>query len=143
MVEGGGELLPAARRKIYEAVKDLREGIVRTDYRRPARRRQTLNALLAWLLVFGFCAMATQFAARGNQSSRQIVEEETHEDHSRQSKVVISSWRKAPQRCPLAQSRPAARAALKPVREQLSRVAGCWNAHSYSRRGPPSSLPLS
>lgn len=102
-----------------------------------------MSAALGCMLTCLFFVAPLQLSARSNQPPPRQIEEETHEGSVKESKVVVSSWRKAPQRCPSALARTNARIVFRPSRELRSDLSERWDAHSDRRRGPPSSFPLS
>lgn len=122
----------------------MREDTVQTGHQEtPARAAGFLSAALTFLLTFLFFAAPLQLSARSNQPPARQFEEETHEGSVKESRLVISSWWKAPHRCPRALARPGARIVFRPSRELRSDLSERWDAHSDRRRGPPPSLPLS
>jgi hypothetical protein len=124
-------------------VEKLRDQTTQSGNDRPhALAGRLLCAALVCLLPFAFCAQAVGAKALGSQSVPQPVEEETHGSAVKESRVLLCSRLKAPQRQPLTLGRNALRGAFRPTRELRSDLAERWDAHSDRRRGPPASSPL-
>jgi hypothetical protein len=139
-------LVPDGKFVARSTVKELRDITSQTNHRTLSPRAgDKLRVVFVCLLVCLFGVTTHQLTTRGNQllpeqTEQESGSEEIHEGNVKKFEMVAASKRKALHQRLLTLTRSINRAVFLRVDERRSAIALCWNARTYRRRGPPSSI---